>query len=383
MIGWGPTVIAWKMLVHERNRLLFSIMGISFSILILFMESGFFLGLNDSESNLGTVFDADLVIFHRVSDNLKASYGNRLKTAEMLQVMGFDEVENVSSIYISQQLFRNPKEKFRYKESCISVDINKNSLLVPEIQKYKNKLAIPGNILFDRLSRRELGEVNIGDAVRLGSERVKVVGFFELGANFSSDANIIMSHESYSQLFGSGPIHGFSSLGLVKLLPGFSAQVVRSGFKKRMQPHVDVLTTDELVLREKIFTTRRTPSGMVLGIGFVVGVAIGIIICYQILFNLIHDHMPQFATLKAIGFTSGKLKNIVLSKAVLLSLISFLPGFLLSLCLYQLIEHYTQIVIHVTFFRVVGIFLVTLLMCFFAGILAIKKVVKADPASLF
>ncbi len=383
MIKWEQIVLAWKMLVHDKTRLFFSVAGISFSILIIFMESGFFLGLNDSESNLGTVFDADLILSNRVSDNLKASYGSRLKTDEMMQVMGFNEVKSVSPIYIVPQLFRNPKEKFSYKISCISVDINKNSLLVPEIQHYQDKLAIPGNVLFDRLSRRELGEVNIGDSVRIGSHHVKVVGFFELGGNFSADGNVIMSHENFSQLFGLGPIRGFLSFGLVKLRTGFSAETVKQEFEKRLQDHVGVLTKDQLLLREKIFTTKRTPSGIVLGMGFIVGVIIGIIICYQILFNLIHDHMAQFATLKAIGFSSGKLKNIVISKAVILSFISFLPGFLLSLGLYQIIERYAQIIIQVTVIRVASIFLITLFMCLFAGTLAIRKVVKADPASLF
>jgi len=75
--------------------------------------------------------------------------------------------------------------------------------------------------------------------------------------------------------------------------------------------------------------------------------------------------------------------SIVLKEALLLSVLGFFPGFGASLGLYTLIEHTTKIIMDLNPYRVVSVFLLTVLMCVIAGMLAVKKVLKADPAELF
>lgn len=54
--------LAWTMLVHKKKRLALSISGITFAVLIMFMQLGFFNGFNDSQALLTTRFDGDLVM---------------------------------------------------------------------------------------------------------------------------------------------------------------------------------------------------------------------------------------------------------------------------------------------------------------------------------
>jgi putative ABC transport system permease protein len=114
-----------------------------------------------------------------------------------------------------------------------------------------------------------------------------------------------------------------------------------------------------------------------------VGFAIGIIICYQILFNEVNDHLPQFATLKAMGHPPQFISGIVLYEALLMALAGFIPGLLAGAGLYILIEHFTQIRMFLTPGRVLLIFCLTSGMCLIAGHLALKKVHSTDPADLF
>jgi DevC protein len=123
--------------------------------------------------------------------------------------------------------------------------------------------------------------------------------------------------------------------------------------------------------------------GVIFGIGLIIGFVIGTIICYQILFNEITDHLTQFATLKAMGFSAGYLRGVVLQEAALLGVVGFLPGLGGGYLLYWLLEGMTGIVMFQTPGRALIIFFLTVIMCVMAGFIAVKRVVKADPADVF
>ena len=144
-----------------------------------------------------------------------------------------------------------------------------------------------------------------------------------------------------------------------------------------------VMTRDELEARERAYTTRATPVGIIFGIGLVVALVIGIIICYQLLFNEIQDHLRQFATLKAIGYQARHLYLIVTSEALLLSVLGFLPGLAASYGLYLAIEQLSEIIMQMSPGRILFILCLTVLMGVAAAALALRQVIKLDPAELF
>ena len=113
------------------------------------------------------------------------------------------------------------------------------------------------------------------------------------------------------------------------------------------------------------------------------GFAIGVIICYQILFNEVNDNLPQFATLKAMGHSPRFISGIVVYEALLMAVVGFIPGAIIGDLIYQVLEHTTQIQMFLTPGRLLLIFTLTTGMCLIAGNLAIKKVHQTDPADLF
>ena len=172
-------------------------------------------------------------------------------------------------------------------------------------------------------------------------------------------------------------------LGLIRVKPGADLKEVRKRLLAKLPPIALLLTPDEINAREINVTTRRSPAGVVFGIGLLVGFSIGIIICYQILFNEVNDHLPQFATLKAMGHPPRFISGIVLYEALLMALAGFVPGLVAGAGLYKLIEEFTQIRMFLTPERVLLIFALTSGMCLIAGHLALKKVHSTDPADLF
>ena len=89
---------------------------------------------------------------------------------------------------------------------------------------------------------------------------------------------------------------------------------------------VDVLTRDEMVAREKWFWWTNTPIGFAFGAGVVLGFVVGMVICYQILASDVADHLPEYATLKAIGYPNRYLSLVVLQESLILAAAGFVPG---------------------------------------------------------
>ena len=114
-----------------------------------------------------------------------------------------------------------------------------------------------------------------------------------------------------------------------------------------------------------------------------VGFLIGVAICYQILYTDILDHLPQYATLKAIGYRNRDVVALVMRKALYLGALGFVVGLAVSAGLYEALHDYSGIRMQFTAGRTLVVLLSTIAMCLASAGIAIRKVVEADPAEVF
>lgn len=122
---------------------------------------------------------------------------------------------------------------------------------------------------------------------------------------------------------------------------------------------------------------------MIFLIGTLMGFAVGIIICYQILFTNLQDAMSEYATLKAMGYPNRFFVGLVVRQSVYLSVLGFIPAVLIALLLFRMLESLTGLPMALTVSRAGSVLVLTTLMCLISGLLALRKLVRADPASLF
>lgn len=370
--------VAWCMLTHRKGRFALSMLGIAFSVVIMFMEIGFFNGINDSQARFATLLDADLVMMHKGRTNLIE--GERLNRIRMQQALALPEVAGAIPLYEGERLLVNPETGMAQAIAVVAFPPEALPLKLPNLAQFSDQLRVKGNVLFDRRSRDLYGRVEPGAQFTMGDMQVRVAGLVEMGPTIRSDGTLLMGDQTLSDSKASADL---VSMALVKLKPGADLEAVRRSLLARIGDEVIVLTPDELRQREVDFTARATPAGGVFAIGLSVGFLIGLIICYQILFNEISDNMPQYATVKAVGFSKTYLVSLVMQQAVLLAVFGYLPGLLGGLILYRFIESSTSILMIITVPRGVFIFLLTLFMCVASGLLAVKKVLRADPAEVF
>jgi putative ABC transport system permease protein len=244
-------------------------------------------------------------------------------------------------------------------------------------------------VAFDQRSRPEFGPVAellraAGGTLRVqvANRLVDVVGLVDIGPSFGADGNLVVNETNFRRLVPER-LPSNTDLVAIRLAPGADVAAAQRRLRQVLPPDVVVLTQPELVAWERRYWEEATPIGFIFAFGSVMGLIVGMVIVYQILFSDIANHLREYATLKAIGYSNWHLSRVVLGAALLLAVLGFVPGALLSAFLYDVVGSATFLPLAMDAERLVGVFGMIFAMCAAAGLLAMRKLRDADPADMF
>ena len=388
----GGTPLAWKNLTHDPRRLVVACGGVSFAVLLMYMELGFLNALLDSNVELVRRVEADLIIVNKARFALVAS--DRFPLQRLYQVRGKEGV-NVYPLYLESAgaVLRRQGQK-GYSIRVIAFDLDHPLLEPKSVAAHKDALRSPGMALADTKSHPDYG-IPADDTLlpqyeaELTGQTLRLAGKFTLCTDFGNDGNLLMSEQNFARFFplrggGNDPL-SVVDIGIVQVKPGAVVSVdnLKIQLTKELPGDVSVFTKQEFIDRERHFWSVSTPVGYIFLVGTVIGFVVGVIICYQIIHADIAEHLPEFATLKAMGYSTFYFVWLVIGEGLYLSLIGFIPGAFLSYGLYMLLAYRTGLLME---FRpdVSGIVLLsTIVMCVSSGVFALRKLLLTDPASLF
>jgi putative ABC transport system permease protein len=381
------TPLAWKNLTHDKKRLALAVGGIAFAVLLMFMQLGFRGALFDSALALPRKFDADIVLLNpqRYTLTVYQKFPRRyLQILESLPaVVSADALylENMRSFYKRDDTAAGPPIR------VLAFNPSESPLDIPEVKSQSALLEQADSVLLDRKSKSDFQGVGVGDYVELNGRRVKIVGTYELGTDFADDGTVVCNDRTYQKTFfphlpGEQALDAID-IGLVKVKEGAAIEETRSAIDDLLPPDALVLTKQQFLDFEHRYWSTSTPIGYVFLLGTIMGFLVGMIICYQILFSDIADHLKEFATLKAMGYRPRFFIGVVLQESLLLSLFGFGPGLVVSYVLYQIVHLATGLVMNIDGGRIVLVAVLTTLMCIVSGCLTMRQVLTADPAELF
>jgi putative ABC transport system permease protein len=362
--------------------MLISSAAVAFAVVIMFMELGFLNGLYDSQTALLRALHGDLFMVSRSLHIINTH--ETFPRSRLLQALGVDGVAGVTPIYIEDRLseLRNPLDGADHGIRVIGFDPDAPAFEEPHTARAGEVLREPMTVLFDSRSRSFFGKIRAGTQTELAERKVTVAGTFELGPDYYYDGNVIAGSDTFFTLFPAQSREAVA-IGLIRLQPGASTSAVLAAVRSAAGPEVEVMTKPEIVARERATWQRATPAGYIFTMGVVVGFVIGVFICYQILYTDIADHLPQLATLRALGYQDRALARVVLTQSAILGMLGFLPAIGLAAALYAVLTALTGIVTELTLTRVALVAVLTLGMCLVSGALALRKALAADPADLF
>jgi len=252
-----------------------------------------------------------------------------------------------------------------------------------ELTAFETALARPNAVLIDRRSWPDYGspkDLRPGAVVELNEQQLELAGNFEIGTGFGYNGVLLTSEAAIDRVGGLVPNQ--VTFGLVKLRSGADPREVKNRLNEVL-PDARAYTRDDINTKEAEYWIQETAVGRFFTLGVVVALVVGVIFVYQMMAADIHNHLSEYATIKAIGYQNGYLFRVILWQAGLLALIGFFPGLFASLGVYEWTRDSARIPIVMTANRAVFVFLLTVLMCLCSGLLAIRKLRSADPADLF
>ncbi|MBW4504744.1 MAG: ABC transporter permease DevC [Scytonema hyalinum WJT4-NPBG1] len=382
----GKIPLAWLQLKREKTRLAVALAGIAFADILMFMQLGFRDSLYYSNVRFHTSLQGDIVLINNQSNALLSM--KTFSQRRLYKALDLPGVQTVHPIYVDYTAWKNPLTGRPRNLLVIGMNPEINIFNLAGVQENLDKLKLPDVVLYDRSSRQEYGpiaaEFEQGKNViaEVNRRKIKVGGLFTLGASFGADGNLITSDVNFLRIF---PQHqrGLINIGLVRLKPGADATVVAQSLRNFLSKDIKVLTKQEFIDYERNYWASSTAIGFIFTLGTIMGFIVGTVIVYQILYTEVADHLAEYATLKAIGYTHNYLLFVILQEALILAFLGYIPGFVVTMFLYDRARFATLLPIFMSSKRAIMVLILTLIMCFASGTIAVRKLQSADPADIF
>ena len=378
--------LSWLLLTRQPVRLLVALAGISFAGILMFMQLGFRDGLFDASVTAHRLFDADVVL---ISPRSASSVSmEAFPRRRLVQTLADPDVEGVTPVHWGLMLWRNPET--RRNRSILALGFNPDDpfFVDPSLAQKTDALKQKGRILFDQLSRPEFGPIadwyRDGRVVEteIAGNRVRVAGLVSLGTSFGADGNLLTSTETFLDLMPQKP-PGAIEVGLVRLKPGADAEQVVSRLSQRLPKDVSVLTKQGFIDFEQNYWKSSTSIGFIFTLGAAMGFVVGCVIVYQVLYTDVSDHLPEYATLMAMGYRLSHLLGVVVREGFYLAAMGYVPAYLAGQGLYWFVRDATKLPVGMDLSRALTVLVMILVMCMLSSFLAMRRLIDADPAEIF
>jgi putative ABC transport system permease protein len=374
------------LLTRQPVRLFVALAGISFAGILMFMQLGFRDGLFDASVTVHRLFDADLVLISpRSASSVRMSGFPRRR---LIQTLADPSVEGVTPVHWGLMLWRNPET--RRNRAILALGFNPDDpfFLDPGLAEQTGVLKQKGRILFDRLSRPEFGPIadwyNDGRVVEteIAGNRVRVEGLVSLGTSFGADGNLLTSTETFLDLMPQKSPGGIE-VGLIRLQPGTDPDLAVERLQQRLPDDVTVLTKQGFIDFEQNYWKSSTSIGFIFTLGAAMGFVVGCVIVYQVLYTDVSDHLPEYATLMAMGYRVSHLLGVVMREGFYLAALGYVPAYIAGQGLYWFVRDATKLPVGMDPARAITVLVMILVMCMLSSLLAMRRLIDADPAEIF
>jgi putative ABC transport system permease protein len=403
-----PLGLAWQNLAHKHGRTAVAAGGVAFAVVLVFAELGFLGAVGRTATMLFDSLAFDLVLTS--SEYLDVSRSGEFPRSRLAQARAADGVADVVPLSVGAGGWRLPTRHTVFGTTPGGGVMSINLLGVPPDAVERVFAVGPGGVfptpddaraggaalgrldavLFDRRSKPEFGDADAlaaasragaGEPVRLNGQRAVVAGHFDLGTGFSWNGMLMASEETFARFTGRSAAD--VDFGLVRLRPGADPVAVQRELRAVLPPDVVVRTRAEADADERRYWVRLTSVGQFLVVAVVLAVVVGVIFVYQMMAADIRNMLPEYATVKALGYRPPYLTGVVMWQAALLAVLGYVPGFVAALGLYAAARAWGGLPAGMTAEIAAGVLVLTLAMCLVSGLLAVRKVHAADPADLF
>ena len=369
--------LASRNLLYDRLRLIATLVGIVFSVILVMIQMGLFLGfgrmvstmIDHASTDLWVVpkgakcFEDPSLLDLKMRDRIAAISG---VTATIPLVIGFSdwrlESGEVTPVFI------------------VGTDLRDGALRPWNVVDGNvQALSERGAVAVDRSYFDRLGVTGVGSTAEIRGHHVRVVAITDGIRSFATTPYVFVDFKS-ARTYTATPNDRASNL-LVRINPAADREKVVQAIRAQAGG-AEVLTPDEFRSRSRSFWLFGTGAGAALFAGALLGVIVGTVIVAQTLYSSTKDHLSEFATLRAMGSSNRYIYNVIIYQALLNAVIGFAIAAGLGAAVVQMTAK-TALPIVITPWLMVALAVLTVVMCVASAIGAIIRVVRIDPATVF
>lgn len=369
--------LAYRNLFHDRLGLIVTVIGIVFSVVLVAVQFGLYLG---SENRIAAMFD------HAEADLWVVPLGTKsfddpamLSGRERHSVLSTPGVASVQELAVGFVSWRKPKGGST-AALLVGSDITQGTSLPWNVTEGSaSALSAPSAVAIDSTYFQELGVGGLGDRAEVNNMEVTVHAVTKGIRSFTTLPYVFTTLATGRTLLGASADQ--SSYTLVKASPGTEVEALRTALAKRL-PDAEILTHAEFRKRSLDYWLFETGAGAALIAGAVLGIIVGMVIVAQTLYASTKDHLNEFATLRALGASAGYINKVILIQAILSAVIGYVLGMTLSLLVIWAAKDSTLLIV-MTPNLALMLLALTVGMCVLAALCAIFKVIRIDPAVVF
>jgi putative ABC transport system permease protein len=378
--------LAWLQLTEQKGHFAAALAGVAFAVTLMLGQIGLRDSLLTTATRVYSHLNADVVM---TSWQYQFQQGTGvIPQQRFAQALAVSGVVSCAPLYIGWAALKNPEDHQEHQIVLLGIDPAQNVFRFDGQSVKFDALTERGTLLFDELSRAMFGPIAAQMRAR---QRVKiqashheagVAGLFRLGPGFGTDGHLIASDSTY-RVLTAGLSSPLPALGLIRLMPGADPRQAVRNLAAALPSDVRFVTMPDFLEQEKSYWLRVSPIGFVFTAGLLMGLVVGSVVVYQILYTDVSNHRAEYATMKAMGYRDMQLSLLVLRQAGLMSVLGFIPGALMADAIYVITRNATLLPLEMNLQRSAQVYLLTLLMCAGSGVFAMLALRKADPAEIF
>lgn len=375
--------VALSNLAFDRIRLFIGIGGVAFAVLLVFINLGFLGALSNTAGLLYNQLDADIYLISPLS--LTGTATKPFSRERVSQAQSLSTIQSASPLYIGYLPWRNTETNQELFILGYGFNPEDQPFLLPELRTPNGIANLQQNnsVFFDQRSLPKYGKSDIGHKTEVNKRAVTISGTYELGGGMAAEGGVMMNDQNFLRYFSPRTLDQID-LGLIQLKDGANLDKTVFELRKLMPSDVEVFSKEDMIQRDQKYWMEATAVGFIFSLGVGVALIVGAAIVYQILYADISKNFREYATLKAIGFHNRFLMSIVLQEAIFLAIMGFIPGLIISWGAYELILSLTNKAIPMVMGpeRVLLVLILALATCILSGLLSLRKLITADPASV-
>jgi putative ABC transport system permease protein len=369
--------LASRNLLHDRLRFIATVVGIVFSIVLVTVQLGLYLGFGRMVTTMIDHTSADLWIMPVGTKCFEDP--SLLDERKRFQALSINGVTQAIPVVIGYADWRVPGGGTT-PVFIVGSDLRAGGLLPWNLVEGSiDALAIPGAVAVDRSYFDRLGVRGIGASAEIRDQKVEVRAVTKGIRSFTTTPYVFAPLDRARSYTGLSP--NKATYFLVRVAPGANVEGVRDRLRTNLSD-VEVLTTAEFRERSRSFWLFDTGAGAALFAGALLGMIVGTVIVAQTLYSSTKDHLNEFATLRAIGSSGIYIHKVIICQALINAVVGFCLAAGIGLIVVQATSD-SALPIVMTPGLTVVLFALTVAMCVISAIAAIVQVTRIDPAMVF